>query len=165
MHEAQLRLQNSYFNNGNAITSRMLEWSVSSMTSLSNPMPIPPVGGIPYSRAVMKSSSTETCICNTNFAAEAAQDCGQQHEMVRVSINWMQTWNHNIVRAYTRLCVNCVPAGNCTLFPSAKPHVLLCLLLLAVIKHPQVFKRLHQPSACNQGESKTRQVQRMVSNC
>ena len=58
-----------YFNNGKAITSRMLEWSVSSMTSLSNPIPIPPVGGIPYSKAVMKSSSTMTCIHDSTAEA------------------------------------------------------------------------------------------------
>ncbi|KAF5035605.1 hypothetical protein DSECCO2_583860 [anaerobic digester metagenome] len=38
-------------NSGNRITSRMEAWSVSSMTSLSMPMPSPAAGGMPYSRA------------------------------------------------------------------------------------------------------------------
>ncbi len=42
------------------MTSRMLGLSVSSMTRRSMPMPMPPVGGMPYSRAVRKSSSSTT---------------------------------------------------------------------------------------------------------
>ena len=42
------------------MTSRMLGLSVSSMTRRSMPRPMPPVGGMPYSRAVMKSSSSST---------------------------------------------------------------------------------------------------------
>lgn len=42
---------------GNNSTSLMLALSVSNITNLSSPMPRPPVGGKPYSRAVMKSSS------------------------------------------------------------------------------------------------------------
>ena len=42
---------------GKRMTSRMCVWSVRSMTSRSTPMPRPPVGGIPYSRARRKSSS------------------------------------------------------------------------------------------------------------
>ena len=44
-------------NEGNRITSRMLGESVSSITSRSMPMPQPPVGGMPYSSARMKSAS------------------------------------------------------------------------------------------------------------
>ena len=40
---------------GNKITSRILGISVSSITKRSIPIPQPPVGGIPYSRAWMKS--------------------------------------------------------------------------------------------------------------
>lgn len=36
---------------GNSRTSRMEAWLVSSMTTRSIPMPMPPAGGIPYSRA------------------------------------------------------------------------------------------------------------------
>jgi hypothetical protein len=42
---------------GKSSTSRIDGESVSSMTSLSMPMPRPPVGGMPYSSAVRKSSS------------------------------------------------------------------------------------------------------------
>ena len=42
---------------GNRMTSRMEVLPVSSMTHRSMPMPMPPVGGIPYSSALMKSSS------------------------------------------------------------------------------------------------------------
>lgn len=42
---------------GNSSTSRIAAESVSSITSRSIPNPMPPVGGIPYSRAQMKSSS------------------------------------------------------------------------------------------------------------
>lgn len=38
----------------------MLELFVSSMTRRSMPSPMPPVGGMPYSRAVIKSSSSTT---------------------------------------------------------------------------------------------------------
>ena len=43
---------------GKRITSLIVGLSVSSITSLSTPMPRPPVGGRPYSSAVTKSSST-----------------------------------------------------------------------------------------------------------
>lgn len=43
---------------GKSKTSRMDALSVSSITSRSSPKPRPPVGGIPYSSAVTKSSST-----------------------------------------------------------------------------------------------------------
>jgi len=49
--------QPSLRNDGNRITSRMLGESVSSITSRSMPMPQPPVGGMPISRAWMKSAS------------------------------------------------------------------------------------------------------------
>ena len=42
---------------GNNNTSLIVGLSVRSITSLSTPKPRPPVGGRPYSRAVMKSSS------------------------------------------------------------------------------------------------------------
>ena len=42
---------------GNRITSRMLGLSVSSIISRSMPTPQPPVGGMPYSSARMKSWS------------------------------------------------------------------------------------------------------------
>ena len=42
---------------GNNKTSLIVEAFVKNITSLSIPIPIPPVGGIPYSRAVRKSSS------------------------------------------------------------------------------------------------------------
>ena len=42
---------------GNSSTSRMDAASVRNMTRRSMPMPMPPVGGIPYSSALMKSSS------------------------------------------------------------------------------------------------------------
>lgn len=61
----QLRSR-SYFISGKAITSRMLGLSVSSMTRRSTPRPIPPVGGMPYSSAVMKSSSSSTCALPLN---------------------------------------------------------------------------------------------------
>ena len=47
--------QTHHFISGNAITSRMLALSVSSITRRSTPMPKPPHGGMPYSKAVMKS--------------------------------------------------------------------------------------------------------------
>ena len=43
---------------GTRMTSRIVRRSVSSMTSRSMPMPRPPVGGMPCSRATRKSSST-----------------------------------------------------------------------------------------------------------
>ncbi len=43
---------------GNNKTSLIESLSVSSITNLSSPIPKPPVGGKPYSRAVTKSSST-----------------------------------------------------------------------------------------------------------
>ena len=49
--------QPSLRSDGNRITSRMLGESVSSITSRSMPMPQPPVGGMPISRARMKSAS------------------------------------------------------------------------------------------------------------
>src|SRR5690554_717838 len=42
---------------GNKITSRIFGVFVSSITNLSIPIPIPPVGGIPYSNASTKSMS------------------------------------------------------------------------------------------------------------
>ena len=45
--------QSSRLSAGNSTTSRMLALSVSSITSRSMPMPQPPVGGMPYSRARM----------------------------------------------------------------------------------------------------------------
>ena len=50
-------LSASLRSDGNRITSRMLGLSVSSMISRSMPMPQPPVGGMPYSSARMKSAS------------------------------------------------------------------------------------------------------------
>jgi SagB-type dehydrogenase family enzyme len=49
--------QSSLRSDGNRMTSRMLGESVSSITSRSMPMPQPPVGGMPISRAWMKSAS------------------------------------------------------------------------------------------------------------
>ena len=49
---------NSGRSSGKAMTSLMVAESVSSMISRSMPMPMPPVGGMPCSRAVRKSSST-----------------------------------------------------------------------------------------------------------
>ena len=49
--------QPSLRSEGNRITSRMLGESVTSIISRSTPMPQPPVGGMPYSRARMKSAS------------------------------------------------------------------------------------------------------------
>lgn len=43
-------LQSLGFIVGNSNTSRIEALSVSSMTSLSMPMPMPPVGAMPYSR-------------------------------------------------------------------------------------------------------------------
>ena len=43
---------------GKSSTSRMVGAPVSSMTKRSTPMPMPPVGGRPYSSALRKSSST-----------------------------------------------------------------------------------------------------------
>ena len=48
----------SGFNRGNAITSLMDGEFVNSMTSLSMPIPKPPVGGMPCSSADRNSSST-----------------------------------------------------------------------------------------------------------
>ena len=42
---------------GNNNTSLIEKLSVRNITRRSTPMPMPPVGGMPYSRAVMKSSS------------------------------------------------------------------------------------------------------------
>ncbi len=56
------------------MTSRILKWSVSSITSLSRPMPMPPVGGMPYSRAIMKSSSTAICTCQSIVVANSTKD-------------------------------------------------------------------------------------------
>ena len=49
--------QRSLRSDGNKITSRMLGESVSSITRRSMPIPQPPVGGMPISRARMKSAS------------------------------------------------------------------------------------------------------------
>ena len=49
------------------MTSLMLALSVSSITRRSMPSPIPAVGGIPYSRAVTKSSSRATCSMQTSL--------------------------------------------------------------------------------------------------
>ena len=43
---------------GKRITSRMEGWSVSTISSRSTPTPSPPVGGMPYSSARMKSASS-----------------------------------------------------------------------------------------------------------
>ncbi len=51
-------LQKIHFIRGNAMTSLMLGLSVRSMTRRSMPIPMPPVGGIPVSIAIRKSSST-----------------------------------------------------------------------------------------------------------
>ena len=50
-------VQPSVRSDGKRITSRMLGESVSSITRRSMPMPQPPVGGMPYSSARMKSAS------------------------------------------------------------------------------------------------------------
>lgn len=55
---------------GNNNTSRIAGLFVSSITSLSIPYPIPPVGGIPISRAFMKSSSV--VLASSSPAARAA---------------------------------------------------------------------------------------------
>ena len=55
---------------GNKITSLIEGLSVISMTTLSMPIPMPPVGGIPYSSAVMKSSSMG-CASSSPFAFSA----------------------------------------------------------------------------------------------
>ena len=47
-----------HFIKGNAMTSLMLGLSVRSITRRSIPIPMPPVGGIPVSTAIKKSSST-----------------------------------------------------------------------------------------------------------
>ena len=47
--------QSIFFIVGNSSTSRMLAESVSSITRRSTPKPRPPVGGMPYSRELMKS--------------------------------------------------------------------------------------------------------------
>ena len=49
------------FIRGNRITSRMLSAPVSIITRRSIPMPKPPAGGMPYLRALRKSSSTFCC--------------------------------------------------------------------------------------------------------
>src|ERR1043165_362130 len=46
------------FNCGKRITSRMLSWPRSIMQRRSMPMPMPPAGGMPCSRATRKSSSS-----------------------------------------------------------------------------------------------------------
>ena len=51
-------LNYSFFIAGNKITSFINLFSVKSITSLSIPMPTPPVGGIPHSIACRKFSST-----------------------------------------------------------------------------------------------------------
>src|SRR5690606_17123918 len=48
----------SGLSSGNSTTSRMLGTSASSIANLSMPRPRPPVGGMPYSNAAMKSSSS-----------------------------------------------------------------------------------------------------------
>lgn len=88
-----------YFNNGKAITSRMLEWSVRSMTSLSNPIPIPPVGGIPYSRAVIKSSSTETCIQVKHYSRSYTMSMDNS-KLMRVSLVCLQTVHPHSLRTH-----------------------------------------------------------------
>ena len=49
------------FNCGNKITSRLLSCPSNIMQSRSMPMPMPPAGGIPCSRATKKSSSNFCC--------------------------------------------------------------------------------------------------------
>ena len=60
------RRQRFGFTSGNRIVSRMLS-PVRFITSRSTPRPMPPVGGMPYSRAARKSSST--CIASASPAA------------------------------------------------------------------------------------------------
>ena len=55
---------------GKRITSRIVELSVNNITNLSSPIPSPPVGGRPYSSALMKSSST--CASLLTFARFAS---------------------------------------------------------------------------------------------
>ena len=61
---------------GKRITSLMLTDSVISITSLSTPIPIPPVGGIPYSSAVRKSSSI--ILASSSPAARIASWCSKR---------------------------------------------------------------------------------------
>ena len=49
------------FSCGNRMTSRMLSWPSSIMHRRSMPMPMPPAGGMPCSRATIKSSSSFCC--------------------------------------------------------------------------------------------------------
>jgi hypothetical protein len=60
MHRRSSGLR-AHFMSGKAMTSRMLGLSVSSITRRSMPMPMPAVGGMPYSSACTKSSSSTTC--------------------------------------------------------------------------------------------------------
>ena len=71
---ASQRLYKCYcdLSTGNAITSLIDCESVRSIASLSIPKPIPPVGGIPYSRAVTKSSSrvfSTSCVLSVKKSA------------------------------------------------------------------------------------------------
>ena len=63
---------------GKSITSLMVALSVKSITSLSTPIPSPPVGGKPYSRAVIKSSST--CALQPGSAALFSATCLRSEE-------------------------------------------------------------------------------------
>mmetsp|Transcript_126 Transcript_126/g.442 ORF Transcript_126/g.442 Transcript_126/m.442 type:complete len:317 (-) Transcript_126:1043-1993(-) len=57
------------------MTSRMLGESVSSITSRSTPSPMPAVGGMPYSSAVTKSSSSSIGYASCSKAASACLPC------------------------------------------------------------------------------------------
>ena len=60
---------------GNKITSRMEVELVKSITSRSIPIPSPPAGGIPYSRAQRKSSSTVLSVPITYFCFVRRSRC------------------------------------------------------------------------------------------
>ena len=60
---------------GNKRTSRIEGASVKSITKRSIPIPKPPVGGIPYSKALMKSSSIPWA---SSFPASRSATCASK---------------------------------------------------------------------------------------
>ena len=60
-------------------------------------MPMPPVGGMPYSRAVMKSSSTAICTCQSIVIVKARKD--------KIShVNRLQTREGSSISATLHAC-------------------------------------------------------------
>uniref|UniRef100_A0A2M4DCW7 Putative secreted protein n=1 Tax=Anopheles darlingi TaxID=43151 RepID=A0A2M4DCW7_ANODA len=80
-----VRFCSSGFIAGNSSTSLMLLQSVRNMVNRSIPIPQPPVGGSPYSRAVQKFSSTSWA--SSSPAALSAACCSNRSRCTAGSFN------------------------------------------------------------------------------